>query len=85
MSSSTKSPVAVSRRPRKASQETVADAPRDASAVGPFVGAALKKQRQLQHLTIQDVASLADISRGMISRIENGQAMPSLDLSLIHI
>jgi len=79
MSSSTKSPAAVSRRPRKASQETVAGAPRDAAAVGPFVGAALKKQRQLQHLTIQDVASLAEISRGMISRIENGQAMPSLD------
>ncbi len=47
--------------------------------LGSFVGAALKKQRQVQRLTIQDVADLAGISRGMLSRIENGQATPSLD------
>ena len=68
----------VSRRARKPAAAT-ADVVRESAGVGSFVGAALKKQRQLQHLTIQDVASLADISRGMISRIENGQAMPSLD------
>lgn len=43
------------------------------------MGAALKQQRQQQHLTIQDAATLSGISRGMLSRIENGQAMPSLD------
>jgi transcriptional regulator with XRE-family HTH domain len=48
-------------------------------SLGSFVGAALKKQRQAQRLTIQDVAGLAEISRGMLSRIENGQATPSLD------
>ncbi len=48
-------------------------------SLGSFVGAALKKQRQIQRLTIQDVADLAGISRGMLSRIENGQATPSLD------
>ena len=48
-------------------------------SLGSFVGAALKKQRQAQRLTIQDVADLAGISRGMLSRIENGQATPSLD------
>jgi transcriptional regulator with XRE-family HTH domain len=47
--------------------------------LGSFVGGALKKQRQTQRLTIQEVAELAGISRGMLSRIENGQATPSLD------
>lgn len=52
---------------------------RESPSVGVFVGATLKKHRQGQHLTIQDVAALSQISRGMLSRIENGQAMPSLD------
>ncbi|MEM7542344.1 MAG: XRE family transcriptional regulator [Pseudomonadota bacterium] len=43
------------------------------------MGVAIKHRRLAQHLTIQDVAALADISRGMLSRIENGQATPSLD------
>ncbi len=76
-------PAPVSRRPRSpgpiVEDGNPAPAGREAGGVGPFVGAALKKQRQLQHLTLQDVASLADISRGMVSRIENGQAVPSLD------
>ncbi|MEM7465934.1 MAG: XRE family transcriptional regulator [Pseudomonadota bacterium] len=44
-----------------------------------FVGLELKQQRLNQHLTIQDVSELSGISRGMLSRIENGQATPSLD------
>ncbi|MCZ6619043.1 MAG: XRE family transcriptional regulator [Gammaproteobacteria bacterium] len=44
-----------------------------------FLGGVLKQRRLAQHLTIQDVADLCDISRGMLSRIENGQAAPSLD------
>ena len=60
------------------------EAVRDASSLGPFVGAALKRRRLAQHLTIQDVASLAGLSRGMLSRIENGQSLPSLD-SLVRI
>lgn len=47
--------------------------------LGVFLGSTLRRHRQAQHLTIQDVSSLSDISRGMLSRIENGQAMPSLD------
>lgn len=47
--------------------------------LGTYVGATLKQQRQQRQLTIQDVAALSGISRGMLSRIENGQAMPSLD------
>lgn len=44
-----------------------------------YIGAALRHARQRQHLTIQDVAELASVSRGMLSRIETGQATPSLD------
>lgn len=49
------------------------------AALGAYIGAVLKRTRQQQHLTIQDVAELASVSRGMLSRIENGQATPSLD------
>ena len=48
-------------------------------ALSQFVGIELKKNRLAQHLTIQDVSELSGISRGMLSRIENGQATPSLD------
>ncbi len=50
--------------------------PHDLSA---FVGAAIKRQRLSQHLTIQDVSELSGVSRGMLSRIENDHATPSLD------
>lgn len=56
--------------------ETVNDGAQDLSA---FVGRSLKQYRLNQHLTIQDVSELSDISRGMLSRIENNQATPSLD------
>lgn len=54
-------------------------APEETANLGSYVGATLKNQRQQQRLTIQDIAALSGISRGMLSRIENGQAMPSLD------
>jgi len=38
-----------------------------------------ERHRLSQHLTIQDVSDAAAVSRGMLSRIENGQATPSLD------
>lgn len=64
---------------RAARTRTPPRAPLVPGALGPYVGATLKAQRQAQHLTIQDVAALSGISRGMLSRIENDQAMPSLD------
>ncbi len=63
--------------PRGARPTARAGAP--AMSLGDYVGASLKRRRQLQRLTIQDVAERAGISRGMLSRIENGQATPSLD------
>lgn len=48
-------------------------------ALNAFLGAALKRHRLSQHLTIQDVSDASEVSRGMLSRVENGQATPSLD------
>jgi len=70
---------AAPRRPASVSRRSpAADSPQPGQ-LGRYVGASLKRQRQAQRLTIQDVAELAGISRGMLSRIENGQATPSLD------
>jgi len=57
----------------------VVDDADDTHEVRAFVGAAFKQHRLHQRLTIQDVSDLSDVSRGMLSRIENGQATPSLD------
>lgn len=43
------------------------------------IGSILRNLRQQQRLTIADIASQAEISRGMLSKIENGQATSSLD------
>jgi transcriptional regulator with XRE-family HTH domain len=57
----------------------IGDEQADAQDLSAYVGTALKRHRLNQHLTIQDVSELSDISRGMLSRIENDQATPSLD------
>jgi transcriptional regulator with XRE-family HTH domain len=44
-----------------------------------YLGNIIRDLRQRDHLTIADVASQAGISRGMLSKIENGQAATSLD------
>jgi len=54
-------------------------APEDTANLCTWVGDALKKARQAKGLTLQDVCGVAGISRGMWSRIENGEAMPSLE------
>ena len=59
--------------------QVVGDDTADTLDLSAFVGTALKQHRLNQHLTIQDVSELSDISRGMLSRIENDQATPSLD------
>ena len=43
------------------------------------LGLAVREQRLKNRLTIADVAGLASLSRGMLSRIENGQTATSLD------
>ena len=54
--------------------------PRNASfGVGHHIGNVIRKQRNLNHLTINEVAELACISPGMLSRIERGDVSASLD------
>ncbi|MBL8526367.1 MAG: helix-turn-helix transcriptional regulator, partial [Burkholderiales bacterium] len=43
------------------------------------LGGTIRELRQEDHLTIADVAAQAGISRGMLSKIQNGQAATSLD------
>ena len=44
-----------------------------------YLGAAIRRERMRQGLKIADVAGLAAISKGMLSRIENAQVSTSLD------
>lgn len=44
-----------------------------------YVGPTLRAQRLAQGLTLADVATLAGVSRGMLSKIENGQVSSSLE------
>ncbi|MFV8835322.1 helix-turn-helix domain-containing protein [Aquisalimonas sp.] len=44
-----------------------------------YIGAVLRQRRVAQDLTLADVAELAGLSRGMVSKIENGQVATSLD------
>lgn len=48
-------------------------------ALAGYIGAMLRQKRNEQDLTIGDIAQLADLSRGMVSKIETGQALTSLD------
>lgn len=44
-----------------------------------YLGLQIKRQRQAQNLKLSDVAKIADISQGMLSKIENAQVSTSLD------
>ena len=44
----------------------------------PMLGARVRHARRVAHLTMTQVAALAHCSESLISKIENGQAMPSL-------
>jgi transcriptional regulator with XRE-family HTH domain len=44
------------------------------------IGRVIRQERKNQGLKVADVAQLADISQGMLSRIENAQVSTSLDI-----
>ncbi|VVP32892.1 helix-turn-helix domain-containing protein [Pseudomonas silesiensis] len=44
-----------------------------------YLGLQIKRQRQAQDLKLSDVAKIADISQGMLSKIENAQVSTSLE------
>ncbi|HCV40888.1 MAG TPA: XRE family transcriptional regulator, partial [Pseudomonas sp.] len=43
-----------------------------------YLGLQIKRQRQAQSLKLADVARIAGISQGMLSKIENAQVSTSL-------
>ena len=49
------------------------------TAIEASVGAAIRELRQRHGLTIAEVSEQANVSRGMLSKIENGQTTPGLD------
>ena len=56
-----------------------ASAPASSRNLERHIGAVVRELRRQQMLTISDVAAQARISRGMLSKIENGQVSTSLD------
>jgi transcriptional regulator with XRE-family HTH domain len=50
-----------------------------APSVGRQLGAVARRVRETQGLTLTDVAATAGISAGMLSRLETGRVMPSLE------
>ena len=64
--------------PSAAADASLPAAPPDRS-LERYLGNVIRDLRQRDHLTIADVSSQAGISRGMLSKIENGQAATSLD------
>ena len=50
-----------------------------APSVGRQLGAIARRVRETQGLTLTDVAAIAGISAGMLSRLETGRVMPSLE------
>lgn len=54
------------------------------NSLDAYIGRVINEFRKKQGLTIADVSEQSTISRGMLSKIENGQVSPSLD-SLLRI
>ena len=65
--------------------ETGKDARRvDGDAMAANLGAALRRLRKAQGLTLQQLASRCGLSQPFLSQLENGKAMPSL-MALHHV
>ena len=78
---STKKKASTRSKSRRIKKSKVSNnSPRNTSfSVGHHLGNVIRKQRNLNHLTINEVAELARISPGMLSRIERGDVSASLD------
>ncbi|MDG2407027.1 MAG: helix-turn-helix transcriptional regulator [Paracoccaceae bacterium] len=59
-------------------QHTSADTPINKVDLPVTVGLAVKRQREIAHISLRQLAELSGISSAMVSRIENGQVSPSL-------
>lgn len=59
---------------------TVSGAPRASSrTLEQAIGLRVRQQRKQAQLTVAELAAAAEISPGMLSKIENGQILPSLN------
>jgi transcriptional regulator with XRE-family HTH domain len=54
------------------------DADAAPAALEEYVGQEIRGQRKRQGMTMAELAAAADLSQGMLSKIENGQTSPSL-------
>lgn len=59
-------------------QKTSPDTVTDKADLSVIVGLAVKRQREIAHISLRKLAELSGISSAMVSRIENGQVSPSL-------
>lgn len=66
------------RKRRNVGQNAASDANADRS-LERYIGSALRRARVTQNLVIAEVAKLAKISSGMLSKLENAQSSASLD------
>lgn len=67
------------RKERRANKPRDTVAKTDERSLDAFLGRAIHELRRHDHLTIAEVAQQASISRGMLSKIENGQVSCSLE------
>jgi len=65
--------------PQKNANRSLISENNSAFKVEHHIGAVIREQRSTNHLTINEVAELAGISSGMLSRIERGDVSASLD------
>lgn len=63
----------------KSAKATARSAPIEPASLAASVGAAIRRLRSAQGLTLADVADRAKISQGMLSRLETGAVSPSLE------
>ena len=59
-------------------QHSSHDTPPEKVDLSVTVGHAVKRQREIAHISLRKLAELSGISSAMVSRIENGQVSPSL-------
>jgi transcriptional regulator with XRE-family HTH domain len=64
---------------REEAPVTAPEPDRTAGALERYVGNTIRDLRRANGLTIADIAERAELSRGMLSRIENGQTASSLE------
>ena len=82
---STKKKTIASSKPKRASNrksksKALENSARNSSfAIEHHIGNVIRQQRSTNHLTINEVAELANISSGMLSRIERGDVSASLE------